>query len=119
MTPNPKPEPRAAAKARKRINERAVIAAVRRQVVERDGYCLIGKLMTPPFSECMGPSEWAHVGEHRRFRTVGQAPERRHTTMGSCMLCDRHHFVYDAHEFDIVPVDKAYGMDGAIKIVAR
>lgn len=67
---------------------------------------------------CAGPSEWAHIGKHRRCHTRGMAPEARHTTQGSAMLCKRHHDAYDAHEFDIEP-QTAAGMDGPFAVVRR
>jgi hypothetical protein len=45
---------------------------------------------------CDGVSEWAHLGDKKRFKTRGQAPEVRHTTAGSLMLCTKHHQDYDA-----------------------
>jgi hypothetical protein len=45
---------------------------------------------------CHGVSEWAHLGDKKRFKTRGQAPEIRHTTAGSLMLCQKHHADYDA-----------------------
>lgn len=64
------------------------MAATRALTVNRDGYCRLRNLGLGP---CDGPSEWAHYGASRRFKTRGQAPEARHTTAGSLMLCRGHH----------------------------
>jgi hypothetical protein len=36
-----------------------------------------------------------HLGDKKRARTRGMAPEERHTLEGSCMGCERHHTAYD------------------------
>jgi hypothetical protein len=95
-----------AAKAR---TEARIIKAVRARVAERDGYCWFGQnVVEDGLGPCRGPSEWAHLGEWRRSRTRGMAPEERHHTRGSLMLCHWHHALLDAHEFDL-----EYGPDGA------
>lgn len=118
---NPKPEPRKRVKGRKDRREAAIKKSVRAQCVERDGYCLIASQLLRSLRDLLGPcggqSEWAHVGRQRRCFTRGQAPEVRHTTAGSGMLCERHHDAYDAHAFDF-ETDEA-GMDGMIGIVRR
>lgn len=110
-------------KARGKRREGVVKKSVRAKCVERDGYCAIGwrailrgyPAVGP--GHCSGPSEWAHIGPHRRCHTRGQAPEARHTTQGSAMLCKRHHDAYDAHAFDIEPLDVEAGMDGSFRVV--
>ena len=117
----PKPEPRKRSKRRRQRTEAKVKTSVRQQCVDRDGYCAIDKradAVTQLLMPCDGPSEWAHIGRHRRSVTRGMAPERRHTTAGSAMLCRRHHRAYDAHQFDIKPTTKA-GMNGPFRIVRR
>lgn len=118
----PKPEPRKRSKRRKDRQEKAVKTTVREQCVERDGYCLIATRLPAGLravlGPCSGPSEWAHVGTHRRFRTRGQAPESRHTVKGSGMLCEKHHKAYDAHRFDI-DTDDREGMNRVVGIVRR
>lgn len=118
-------------KARAKRQEAKHAKGVRAQCVARDGYCLIltrwifvnGKIQPPVVfagvGPCLGPSEWAHVGEHRRCHTRGMAPEQRHTTAGSAMMCKRHHDAYDAHEFDLEPVDAVLGMDGNFRVVTK
>ena len=84
----PKPAPRRRAKRRRDAEERRVKRDVRKIVVRRDGYCRLGKRAP---TDCLGPSQWAHLPDLRRARTVGQRPERRHTSAGTLMLCQRHH----------------------------
>jgi len=94
----PKPEPRKRTKARKDRLERFVERLVRDKVAERDGYCRVSK---DGMVQCQGPSEWAHYGERRRFKTVGMDPTERHQRKWSLMLCKKHHMAYDAHELKI------------------
>lgn len=95
----PKPEPRKRVKARQKRRAAKVVKSVRQQVAERDGFCRFGPLQSDALylliGSCEGGSEWAHLGECLRFKTRGMAPERRHTTAGSLMLCTRHHAAYD------------------------
>lgn len=88
----PKPEPRDRQKRRRRRAEGAVVQTVRATCVERDGYCRIEGCGLGP---CEGPSEWAHLGDRRRFRTVGMPAEERHTAEDSLIMCRRHHGLYD------------------------
>lgn len=96
--------------------------SVRALCVERDGECLFATRGVETRQEslllgpCDGPSEWAHVGKHRRCFTRGQAPEVRHTTAGSAQMCRRHHRAYDAHVFDVLPTDSVKGMNGAYRV---
>ena len=106
-------------KARTKRMESKQATSVRAQCVVRDWHCLFLYRRPdsgwPDVGTCVGPSEWAHIGQHRRYRTRGQAAEQRHTTAGSAMLCQWHHAAYDAHEFDIEPLtDK--GMDGPFRV---
>lgn len=105
---------------RKRINAvrrqaAKVVKSVRAQCVERDGDCRIGDWENnpcdchdgaltgdgEPVKGCEGRSEWAHLGEQKRFKTRGQPATTRHTTAGSLMLCTRHHRDYDAGRMEI------------------
>lgn len=99
MTGFPKPEKRKTTKARRKRVEGSVTTRVRAACVRRDGPCRLRGVAV--VGACAGPSQWAHVGVHRRFQTRGQSPALRHTTAGSCMLCQRHHEAYDAHLFTI------------------
>lgn len=108
-------------KARAKRQEAKHAKAVRAACVARDGYCLIASRLPRSIAvllgPCEGPSEWMHVGEHRRCHTRGMEPEERHTTAGSGMGCKRHHDAYDAHEFDFLL--GADGMDGAVSVIRR
>ena len=117
----PKPTPRKRVKGRKERREAAVKTSVRAQTVERDGHCIIASRFPRGYvallGVCQGPSQWAHVGRHRRCFTRGMTPEQRHTTAGSCQMCEKHHTAYDAHAFDFVT--GIQGMDGIIGIRRR
>jgi hypothetical protein len=100
-------------KARRKRKERAVVRDVRARCVERDGYCILrGGALGP----CEGPSEWAHFGEHKRFKTVRQEAEERHTTAGSFMACRRHHDQYDGRRKPrlVISAPTSLGCDGAL-----
>jgi hypothetical protein len=120
----PKPEPRSRVKRRARREAAAVVQDVRAQCVERDGPCRLARdgCNSDWWYECgecgkvPADSEWAHLHSHRRSKTRGQAPEDRHTTHGSLMLCRSAHHAYDAHRLEIEPLTDA-GCDGPI--VAR
>jgi hypothetical protein len=81
-------------------SEAAVIARIRAIVERRDVYCRIGKALCG-IGRCAGALEWAHLGDHRRFKTRGLPPEERHTTRGTLMLCSQHHHDYDQHRLEI------------------
>jgi len=104
--------------AAKRRAEQKVINAVRPIVAERDGYCRIvkdriyfathmiegfdrGEGVLVELGPCAGFSEWAHLGEFKRFKTRKQAPELRHSTQHTAQMCSRHHRAYDANQFVI------------------
>ncbi len=114
-TAQPKPEPHKRVQARRKRQAAKVVTSVRAQCVERDGYC---RFETFPYG-CTGPSEWAHLGEQKRYRTRGMPAEVRHTTAGSLMLCRRHHSAYDrAHTLKIVPLT-SLGADGPLRFDVR
>lgn len=96
--PLAKPEPRKKQKAREDRHEAAIKKVVRAKVAERDGFC---RAQATGMGACVGYSEWAHFGVHKRYRTRGQAPEVRHTTAGTLMLCTGHHYEYDKGLLDI------------------
>ena len=109
----PKGPTRAAIKAQKREHETQVIKAVRFACMKRDGHCRVaGRVGTP----CYGPSEWAHLGDHRRARTRGRDPEERHDVRFSVMLCRLHHHDYDAHAYDLA-YDPERGANGPVTVV--
>lgn len=122
MSPNWKPERRKLVKARAHQAEVKVISAVRAKTSRRDGPCRLAWVCAMPrrwdgveaFGACRGPSEWAHLGAHRRCKTRGQPPEARHTTAGSLMMCKRHHNAYDDHRIEITPMTPR-GADGPLR----
>jgi len=117
----PKGTPRRLAKARKDRAEVKVKKSVRAQCVERDGFCRYPVDVSHDTTEwflamtsCHGPLEWAHLHARRRSQTRGEAPEKRHTTAGSLMLCRFHHRAYDAHRLFITALTRR-GADGPLK----
>lgn len=112
----PKGEPRKRLKGRKDRAEYRQRRIVRAQCVERDGSCRLSK--TSLFGDCWGFSEWMHLGEKKRCKTRGMAPEARHTTAGSLMGCTRHHRAYDAGRLKIEPLTER-GADGTLKFSAN
>jgi hypothetical protein len=107
------------AKAARQRAEAKVIKAVRAACVERDGVCVFIDWMNVKHivGICGGLPELAHLGEWRRSKTRGMAPEERHHTKGCLMLCAKHHRAYDAHEFDLEYGDQ--GADGPLTVVKR
>ncbi len=101
--PCPKPEPRRRGKLRKARQAGKVAKAVRAKVVARDGLCRVatglpgdlGTLHADFYDPCEGLSQWAHLRGTTRAETRGMAPELRHTTAGSAMMCQKHHDQYD------------------------
>ena len=117
----PKPTPRRILKARRKRRAAKVVKSVRAQCVARDGFCRISRpamdLAGRPLGDCAGPSEWAHMAAARRWKTRGQAPEVRHTTAGSLMLCRGHHNAYDReHTLEIVPLT-TQGANGPLRFL--
>jgi hypothetical protein len=112
----PKPEPWKRVKARRKRQEARHAGEVRADVERRDGYCRLRG--SDEFGPCGGASEWAHLGDKRRFKTRGMAPEDRHTTADSLMLCTRHHqdgpFAYDRNRMTIEKMTTE-GADGPLR----
>jgi len=96
---NRKPGVTARVRAAKARKDAAYAKKIRQLVAERDGYCRLHGIY------CQGPSEWAHLGEKKRFNTRGLPPNERHTTAGSLMLCARHHDWYDIGKMHICGED--------------
>lgn len=116
-----KPGPTSEARAKRMRAEDPVKKAVRDQCVERDYHCRLGWLSgsdVMPWnvwdSPCDGPSQWAHMHDRRRSQTRGQAPELRHDTAHTLMLCARHHLEYDQHRLRITALTRR-GADGPLK----
>lgn len=109
----PKQEPRKRTKARARRVESLQAQKVRAQVFERDGDCRLNvPSLVDLFGACSGESEWAHLGDMRRFKTRGKAPAERHTTAGSLRLCSGHHAQYDGRARPRIGIQPA-SSDGA------
>ena len=106
--------------AKRKRAEAKVAKAVREKVSLRDGYCRIKlhKGFGFGFGLCDGTSEWAHLGEFKRFKTRGQTAERRHTVEGTLMLCSRHHYLYDQHHLKIEAVTPD-GTEGPLRFSLR
>lgn len=118
--------------ARKKRAEHKVIKEIRPLVAERDGYCRILKdwhvlaiaaigseeaaqrfRHINALGSCNGPSEWAHLGAFKRFKTRRLPPDVRHQAKHSLMLCGVHHRKYDANQFTIEELTEA-GADGPL-----
>ncbi len=100
--------------------EKAVIKTVRAACVLRDGYCRAQKFADTSWSAplvvgpCSGPSEWAHL--LTRAQTRNMAPEVRHQTAWSMMLCRQHHHDLDAHKINVECLGDR-GADGEVVFV--
>lgn len=90
--------------------EAPVKAKVRAECVERDGPCLVWTRIGL-FGECRGPSVWSHLRGHRRSNTRGMAPEKRHNTMFSAILCSYHDRLEESGRYEVVfhTIDYANG----------
>lgn len=101
------------AKGRKDRTEARIKKQVRKECDDRDGYCLVATRVGI-LGECKGRSTWAHFAGHRRSQTRGMAPERRHDTRFSGMLCQRHHDQEESGKFAVVyhSIDYANGSIG-------
>ena len=124
----PKGISRKTLKGRKHRAESKVKKSVRAQCVERDGPCRaalypfgtgsgLGGDVTDIWHECEGLSEWAHLHAKRRSKTRGMAPEDRHDTAHSLMLCKRHHDQYDGRATPrlVITALTRRGADGPLK----
>jgi hypothetical protein len=103
-------------KGRRDRSEAKVKRMVRAECVTRDGYCLV--LTRVGLGGCQGPSTWAHFAGHRRSQTRGMAPERRHQTLFSGMLCKRHHDQEEAGTHGVVYHTANYA-DGPVGWAAK
>lgn len=96
----PKGATRQRLKGRKDRAEARIKRAVRKECEARDGYCLV--LTRVGLPGCKGRSTWAHFAGHRRSQTRGMAPERRHDTRFSGMLCRKHHAQEESGKYQVV-----------------
>ena len=110
-------------KGRKDRAEAKVKRDVRAQCFERDGPCRIASILAARAGDviqaellkaCSGYGEWAHLHAKRRSKTRGMAPEQRHDSAHSLMLCRVHHQEYDAHRLIITALTRK-GADGPLK----
>ena len=79
--------------ASRRRDEAKVIKVVRAADVIRDGYCR--RRRDDSMHTCLGASEWCHLRPFTRAQTKRMAPEIRHQTAYTMMLCTETHFDYD------------------------
>lgn len=112
--------------AKRRRAEAKVIADVRPQVAERDGYCRLYVLdegwreqLWKMFGMCGGASEWAHL--RKRSLTRRMDPEARHSTATSVMFCGNHHqhgrCAHERGTLDVAPLTEK-GADGPLRFKA-
>ena len=116
-------------KAKRARAEDRVERAVRKACVIRDGLCRVCDWENNPddyhddnlddWSDewPFYVSEWAHTHTKRRSQTRNQAPEIRHTTQDSLMLCKQHHDQYDGRQRPRLLMAKLTrrGCDGPLK----
>ncbi len=119
----PKPTKRKTLKGRKDRAETKQKHMVRMLCVARDGDCALIAVTPERWKDvadpmeiigCRGESEWAHMHSRRRAQTRGMAPEIRHDTAHSLMLCTKHHEDYDQHRLRITALTRK-GADGPLK----
>jgi len=98
----------------KRRKEQRIVAKVLAEVRERDGSCRL--FMNTFYSQhaaligpCEGETTPAHLAAWRRSKTRGQ-----HSRKTIIRLCERHHRMYDTHEFDLA-YSLEFGGDGAVQ----
>ena len=125
VLPLHKGTPRKTLARRQQREEDKVKREVRAKCVERDGRCRIASWEDHPEDwhadalehVCEGPSEWAHFKSHRRSKTIGQAPETRHTTAASAMLCQLAHDQYDGRQRPALKMTRLTrrGADGPLR----
>ncbi len=117
--------PTARSRAKRRRAEAPVAKRVRAECVERDGYCLLQRVVPRDVIapnlfpiDCNGPSEWCHMHDRRRSKTRNMAPEIRHDSAYTFMGCQRHHDQYDGRQgprLFITALTRA-GANGPVKI---
>jgi len=108
----PKGRTRKQLKSRRDRLEAKIKAAVRAACVERDGECLVAT-RAGVFGECGGVPEWAHLFPHRRSQTRGLAPEIRHSTLTTAMLCTTHHALEESGAYRVMYLTPR-GADGPV-----
>lgn len=109
----------------RRYQESKVAKAVRAECVNRDGDCRLAltedsdPFTLDAFGACSGESEWAHLENGRRFKTQRMAPELRHNTATSAILCTRHHDAYDKRKTLRVTLLSSAGANGELLFRTR
>lgn len=99
-------------KSAKARAEAKVIKAVRAACVERDQGCRLAG----HFGVCQGQISWCHMEGKRRHQTRNMAPEERHGTAWTVMLCGRHAEMEERHQIrSEYLTDK--GADGLMRFV--
>lgn len=115
----PKPSrTRQSLKRSKRRTEARVIQVVRAACVERDGESrMASRGVFFPGLRSEGPSEWAHLPSHARWRTRQMAPESRHVTSGSIMLRRSEHDALDGRTLPRLVIEalSEAGADGPLR----
>ncbi len=108
----------AKARAKRKRADDKYAKAVRFDCEQRDGYCRYGTT-EHDFTRCGWPAEWAHMGEKTRAKTRGMAPEARHTTADSLILCKSHHDAYDGRRRPRLRIEALtpLGADGPLRFV--
>lgn len=121
-TAQPKGKTRQQIKGRKDRTESKVKKLVRSVCVIRDGRCRVWKdtftmALHDIIGWCEGESQWAHMHSRRRSQTRGQAPDVRHDSRHSFMLCRFHHDAYDARSTPrlLITALTRQGADGPLK----
>lgn len=82
----------------RRIADRRVLAATRRQVFERDHH----ECRAMGLGECFGPLTLAHMEGKRRHQTRGLPADERHDPAWCLALCLRHHELEERHQVRVV-----------------
>lgn len=129
-TPKHKIVKRRTIKGRKDRAEKARKAEVRAECVRRDGTCrpVFGPALHGDTTDqavaghvCQGRSQWSHLLRKRRSKTMGMAPDERHTTDGTLMLCQWLHDRYDGRAYPRLEIDELSdkGADGPLRFRMR
>lgn len=100
------------ATARRRRAEGTYASAVRDEVFDRDERCRAACKGVGP---CGGPDEWSHLWNKRRCFTRKMEPAERHDAAWTVRFCGAHHDLYDAHQFDVEPLDPEKGANGRLR----
>ncbi len=127
-----KPGPTAKTRAKRKRADSLAAQVVRELCAARDGHCRAGSVASDSdgnvlddqlvdgfdwVRSCDGPSEWSHMHSRRRSQTRNMAPELRHDTAHSFMLCRLHHNQYDGRDkprLYVTALTRA-GADGPLK----